>query len=173
MKIKARNKTILHVALMSLVCLVMIPTLSQAQVPTASNAQQGSLADLFEVIDITTIPSLVFTKTEHEEIIIARRSAGNVRAPHNTTAGDKTPPPPEERYIELQGIVYTSKDDWIIWLNGKRISPKALPEEALGMEVYRDYIEIKWYDDYTNQIIPLRLRPMQRFNIDTRMFLPG
>jgi hypothetical protein len=32
---------------------------------------------------------------------------------------------------------------------------------------------MKWFDEYTNQVFPIRLRPHQRFNIDARMFLPG
>jgi hypothetical protein len=149
---------------------------SNAQEPppiSAEQEKQNSLADLFKTIDVSTISSLVFTEAEHREIILARRAAGKVRAPEASEGQGGVVPSEEERNIHLQGIVYTAKDDWVIWLNGKQITPLALPEEALAIEVYREYIEIKWYDDFTNQIIPLRLRPLQKFNIDTRMFLPG
>jgi hypothetical protein len=144
-----------------------------AQTPTTQATAEKPIADIFETIGVSTIKSLVFTSREHQEIIIARRSAGKVKTASSTSPEAKDKPLDEERYVHLQGIVYTSKEDWVVWLNGIRISPDALPEEALGMEVFKDYIEIKWYDDYTNQIIPLRLRPMQRFNIDSRIFLPG
>lgn len=126
--------------------------------------------------------SLVFTYWEHNALRDARNSRGMVRAPTegelmrdlNTRDLDfKEKPPPEERDISLSGIVYHGKGDWTIWLNGQRISPSALPKEAIDLQVFKDYIEVKWFDEYTNQIFPICLRPHQRFNMDTRMFLPG
>ncbi len=73
----------------------------------------------------------------------------------------------------LGGIVYAREGEWTIWLNGRRITPEAVPKEVLDLRVFEDYIEVKWLDDYTNQIFPLRLRTHQRFNMDTRVFLPG
>jgi hypothetical protein len=86
---------------------------------------------------------------------------------------EKVKPPPEERYVSLSGIAFNAKEKWTIWLNGERVTPDAIPPEVLDLKVFSKYIEIKWYDDYTNRIIPIRLRPHQRFNIDTRIFLPG
>lgn len=77
------------------------------------------------------------------------------------------------RNIALGGIVYKSKTDWIIWINGERITPDALPEEVLDLQVTREYVEMKWFDDFSNKIFPLRLRPNQKFNMDTLLFLPG
>lgn len=128
------------------------------------------------------IPSLLFTFWEYTAIKDAKRSRGLVRAPTEdelmkdlrTKSEDERPkPPPEERDITLGGIVYASHNDWTIWLNGKRVTPEALPEEVLDLKVYNEYIELKWFDDYSNQIFPIRLRAHQRFNIDTRIFLPG
>lgn len=167
-----------HTAFLSLFMLALAVASNQAFAQD-SQPQEGAqqqetkkLSDLFSTIDISTITSLLFTGPEHREVIIARRSAGNVRAPESSPK-DGSVPGEEDRYVHLQGIVYTSKEDWVIWLNGVRIAPDALPKEALSIEVYRNYIEIRWYDDFTNQIIPLRLRPLQKFNIDTRTFLPG
>lgn len=126
--------------------------------------------------------SLVFTYWEHTAVKDARRARGLVRPPTdaelmkdlNAPPEDlSVRPPPEERDISLGGIVYVTGDEWTIWLNGKRVTPKALPEEAMDLQVYDEYIELKWYDKYTNQIFPIRLRPHQRFNIDARIFLPG
>lgn len=77
------------------------------------------------------------------------------------------------RELSLAGIVYRSSKDWTIWFNEQRITPTAIPEEVLDLRVGKDFIEIKWYDAYTNQIFPIRLRPHQRFNLDSRIFLPG
>ncbi len=80
---------------------------------------------------------------------------------------------PGIRELSLAGIVYRSGRDWTIWFNEQRVTPKAIPEEVLDLRVHKDYIEIKWFDAYTNQIFPIRLRPHQRFNLDSRIFLPG
>lgn len=132
-------------------------------------------------INPNDIPSLLFTYWEHTAIVDAKRSRGLVRPPTEEELtrdlknrdGEKVKPPPEERDIRLGGIVYVTSGDWTIWLNDKRVTPKAIPAEVMDLKVSKEYIEMKWFDDYTNQIFPIRLRPHQRFNIDTRIFLPG
>lgn len=127
--------------------------------------------------------SILFTYWEHTALQDARRSIGMVRTPSEAelmqSLGEgeapleKVKPPPEEREVSLAGITYRAPDDWTIWLNGQRVTPQALPKEALDLKVYKDYIELRWLDDYSNQILPIRLRTHQRFNVDTRIFLPG
>ncbi|MCB9982099.1 MAG: hypothetical protein H6861_00265 [Rhodospirillales bacterium] len=127
--------------------------------------------------------SILFTHWEHIAIQDARKYIGQTRGVTDSELArdlksrddptTKTKPPPEEREIRLAGIVYRGKADWTIWLNEERVTPNAIPKEVMDLRVYKDYIEFKWFDDYTNQIFPIRLRPHQRFNIDTRIFLPG
>lgn len=133
------------------------------------------------------IPSLMFTYWEHTAIVDAKEDAkrqegvrrnvteDELRRELNKAPSDapKPKPPPEMRELRLGGIAYTSADDWTIWLNEQRITPNALPEEIIDLRVRRHYIEVKWYDDYTSQIFPIKLRPHQRFNLDSRIFLPG
>jgi hypothetical protein len=129
--------------------------------------------------------SLVFTFWEQDAIELARRAAngdGDTRgvtdyeikeSQKRDDLTEKIKPPPEQREIRLAGILFNEKDSWTIWLNEKRVTPEALPKEVIDLKVYKSYIEFKWFDDYTNRIYPIRLRPHQRFNIDTRIFLPG
>lgn len=128
--------------------------------------------------------SLVFTFWEQDAIELARRAAngdGSTRAvtdyqieeSQKRDLTEKIKPPPEKREIRLAGILFNEQDNWTIWLNEKRVTPEALPKEVIDLKVYKSYIEFKWFDDYTNRIYPIRLRPHQRFNIDTRIFLPG
>lgn len=135
-------------------------------------------------INPSAIPSLLFTYWEYNALQDAKRSRGVVRPPSDnelaaigeTPAAEqavKPKPPPEQRYLKLGGIVYVHNKDWTIWLNGKMVTPKALPPEAIDLVVKKEYIDIKWFDEYTNQVFPVRLRPHQRFNLDTRIFLPG
>jgi hypothetical protein len=135
-----------------------------------------------ELQSLNEMSSLVFTYWEYTAIEDAKRSRGNVRPPtedeltrdlNKGPQTEKVKPPPEERDISLGGIVYVDGSDWTIWLNDQRITPDAIPPEVIDLRVYKDHIDLKWLDDYTNQIFPIRLRAHQRFNIDTRIFLPG
>lgn len=114
------------------------------------------------------MPSLFFTVWEHDLVIDARRGL-TTRMPGT----DDGVPAAGPRDLALGGIVYRNGKDWTIWLNSLRISPNAIPEEVLDLKVYKDYVELEWFDASTNQIFPIRLRAHQRFNLDTRMFLPG
>ena len=130
--------------------------------------------------------SILYTSWEQDAIALARR-AFNKGEGYNRGASEleiqksqrrqdlteKIKPPPEEREIRLAGILYDNGDRWTIWLNEERVTPDAVPPEVIDLTVHKEYIEFKWIDDYTNRIYPIRLRPHQRFNIDTRIFLPG
>lgn len=170
----------------------LLPTLSDVSVDVENTDESAADAEsesspgaeimIDSSIDPETIPSLLFTYWEHSAIIEAKNSRGLARAPTDTEMqsdldsnqmNEKPRPPEEERYIRLGGIAYQSPDRWTIWLNEKRVTPDALPKEVMDLKVFKDYIEVKWYDDYTNRIYPIRLRPHQRFNVDTRIFLPG
>jgi hypothetical protein len=134
-----------------------------------------------DAINPNDIPSVLFTFWEHTAIADAKNSRGETREVTddelmrdlNSRGAQKTKPPPEEREIRLGGIVFVDNADWTIWLNDKRVTPGAIPREVMDLKVHKEYIEMKWMDDYTNQIFPIRLRTHQRFNIDSRIFLPG
>lgn len=132
--------------------------------------------------DLNTIPSLFFTFWQHEAIQDAKRDRllnASVRPPsqEELDAMDRGELYESQqefvREIVLGGIAYNSDEDWTIWLNEQRITPKAVPSEILALKVYKDYIELKWIDRKTNNVYPIRLRPHQRFNLDLRMFLMG
>ncbi len=77
------------------------------------------------------------------------------------------------RELSLGGISYLSHKDWTVWLNGQRITPETIPETIMDIHVYNEHIEIKWFDEKTKIIYPVRLHAHERFNLDTRMFIPG
>jgi hypothetical protein len=161
---------------------VVVPSPQNGAQIDAQTQQDDTTAEIMSGFNPNEYASLVFTYWEHVAIQDARRSRGLVRAPtedelmrelNNRNDEERVMPPPEERDISLNGIVYRSAGDWTIWLNSKRVTPDALPEEIIDLRVFDEYIEMKWFDEYTNQVFPIRLRPHQRFNIDARMFLPG
>ena len=139
---------------------------------------KSSLKNKKRRFSIDKMSSLFFTYWQHQSIIDAKNSHGRVRPPTKAElaaleSGEDFKPDPGRRDISLGGIVYNNDDDWTIWLNGLRVQPDAIPKEVLSLEVFKDYIEVKWHDKYTNKIYPLRLRSHQRFNMDMRIFLPG
>jgi len=132
-----------------------------------------------EIYERSSIPSLVFTPSQYA-LLREARIGFNTRIPtlqELAKAGDPNDPnyrpPVLLRDIKLGGIAYNTPDDWTIWLNNSRVTPDALPSEAIDLRVFKDFIEIKWFDNVTNQIFPIRLRINQKFNLDARIFLPG
>lgn len=140
----------------------------------AENTLNEQIAFRKPNVNINTMLSLFFTAGEHDLILDARRGL-TTRSPETDDGvpEEQTMAPTGPRDISLGGIVYHGKKDWTIWLNSMRVSPEALPDKVMDLKVYKDYIELEWFDSQTNQIYPIRLRPHQRFNLDTRMFLPG
>ncbi len=151
---------------------IVVFSLKSPDVMASKNLGHKLVDDDF---DVSKIPSLVFTYWQYRSLIDAKNSRGVVRAPTPTEIDniDDFEPDPGPRDISLGGILFTDDDSWVIWLNGKRVTPDAVPEEVLDLKVFKDYIEIKWLDDYTNQVFPVRIRTHQRFNMDARIFLPG
>ncbi len=136
------------------------------------------LADRLDIvrpdIDLNQIPSLFFTPSE-QSLIAEARLGLTTRAPTDSELrqAEDGNIPRGPRELSLGGIIYASSSDWSIWMNGQKITPKRLPPEILDIKVRKKYIKLKWFDAYTNQIFPIKLKPHQRFNIDTRIFLPG
>lgn len=86
---------------------------------------------------------------------------------------DASQRPWDIRELSLGGILFRSVDSWIVWLNGQRVTPEAIPKQVIDIRVQESFIELKWFDSYTNLIYPVRIYPHQRFNLDSRIFLPG
>jgi len=125
-------------------------------------------------INLNQIPSLMFTPSE-QSLIAEAREGFLARPPTDfeLRQAEDGNVPRGPRELSLGGIIYTSSSDWSIWMNGQKITPNRLPPEILDIKVRKKYIRLKWFDAYTNQIFPVKLKPHQRFNIDTRIFLPG
>jgi hypothetical protein len=128
-------------------------------------------------LQINQMPSLFFTSDEIALISAVRR--GVIARPpteselNENNAEEEIVPERGIRELSLGGIVFRSSSDWTIWMNGQKVTPQRIPPEVLDIRVSKDHIKIKWFDAYTNQIFPIKLKPHQRFNIDTRIFLPG
>lgn len=152
------------------------------------DAVKAAESVLFASVNPNRMRSLLYNEWEHAAVMdaIAARSYIDVEAYRKRELGGT----PEEsgdsfgedapaevidsiREITLGGILYAGKKDWTIWLNGQRVTPKAQPEEIVSLKVFKDYIELKWLDQKSLKVYPIRLRPHQRFNLDNNLFLPG
>ncbi len=139
----------------------------------------GSMAVLRKnVIPSEEVGTLVFTLWQHALLADAKKLFRTRRPTDAEIAaaaegGAVETKPRGIREIGLNGILYKGKDNWVVWLNGKRLAPDALPKEVIDIKVHSTYIDLKWFDAFSNLIYPIRIRPHQRFNLDTRIFLPG
>lgn len=129
-------------------------------------------------MELEALKSLLFTAWQHA-LLLEAKAGFMARPPLSDELGDSQEdngliePPNGLREISLGGIVYANSKEWTVWLNGQRISPDALPEEIVDIKVSESYVDLKWYDENTKIIFPVRLRPHQRFNFDSLIFLPG
>jgi len=120
-------------------------------------------------------PSLFFTVREQALIEEARRGVtarlATDRELDAAQDGDSIVKGPRE--VSIGGILYAGANDWVIWLNGEKITPQSLPSEITDITVNKDSVKLKWFDAYTNQIFPIKLKTHQRFNLDSRIFITG
>lgn len=77
------------------------------------------------------------------------------------------------RILSLSGIMFQGPNDWIIWFNGHRVTPKNIPDRVMGLKVESNRIHLKWMDIGNQRVINLTLYPHQQYNIDTNVILPG
>lgn len=168
-----------------LTLLVSFP-LFYAASASAQNASETNIMSVTEKaqmegasVDIRTLTPLVYTSDEYILLQEAMRQF-TTRPPTQAEIQEAEEFVEEEEVIDpgirelsLAGIVYRGQKDWTIWFNQQRVTPQAIPEQVLDLKVRKNYIDLKWYDEYTNRIYPVRLRPHQRFNLDSRIFLPG
>ncbi len=138
----------------------------------------GVVADLDNAEDIAyekpVMKSLFFNLMEYALIQEARRGfEARLPGTNRSSTQSRSREIRARRDLMLGGIIYTSADNWSVYLNEVRITPNHLPEEILDIQVHNDFIRLKWFDKGTNTIFPVRLRPNQRFNLDARLFFPG
>lgn len=119
---------------------------------------------------VSEIPSLFFTP---EALALIKDAIEGLNTSTLADVGASSEKDPGIRELALGGIVFKTDDNWTIWLNGRRITPDTIPGEIFDMTVYKEFVDLKWYDAYTNRLFPVRLRANERFNLDSRLFLTG
>jgi hypothetical protein len=98
---------------------------------------------------------------------------GKVATPE-TLAVDKKPVAATNRVIRISGVLYRSAGDWIVWMNGEKVTPQKLLPEILDIQVENSsYVRLQWFDAGLNSVISITLRPHQTYDIVTGILLPG
>ncbi|MBU6475589.1 MAG: hypothetical protein KGL10_00995 [Alphaproteobacteria bacterium] len=83
-------------------------------------------------------------------------------------------PIPPHRVIRLSGVYYRSPQDWVVWMNGQKVTPKDLLPQIVSIHVSpSSQVRLKWYDVGLNKVLALTLRPDQTYDITTGILLPG
>lgn len=81
---------------------------------------------------------------------------------------------PAKRSIRISGVIYRAAEDWVVWMNGKKVTPDNLLPEIIDISVEdTSDVNLKWYDSGLNQVIAIKMRPHQTYDIVTGILLPG
>lgn len=87
--------------------------------------------------------------------------------------GKKEAPVPTTRLIKLAGVIYKATDNWVIWLNGRRVTPDRLLPEIVDIRVRKDKVYLKWFDKGLRDVILITLKPHHTYDIGAGILLPG
>lgn len=101
------------------------------------------------------------------EIAALREAAAGRRSNEAFLDAEKTELIPIDRKIKLSGIYYKDDATWIVWLNGYKLHPSYLLKEIHRIEVKKDEVFLSWYDIGLNDVINIRMRPHQIYDIVT------
>ncbi len=113
-----------------------------------------------------------FFMTPMELITIQRALSG--KKSNDATLGVAKGEIPAHRIIRLSGVLYQTAEDWIVWMNGQKVTPENLLPEIVDIEVTdSSKVHLKWYDIGLNKVISITLRPHQTYDIPTNILLPG
>lgn len=130
------------------------------------NATTGAADTTFDPKAAPYSHSLFFTD---EEVSAIQRALLGI-SPTGDTQSNK---PKKPRVLKLSGVIYKSPDDWVVWLNGNRVTPNNRLPEIINIEVEPTKIHLKWFDYGFNDVIFITLRPNQFYDIETGLLLPG
>lgn len=77
------------------------------------------------------------------------------------------------RVVSLAGIIYVNSKDWVIWLNGERVTRKNMPQRLVGVTVRPKLAHLRWLDVPNQRIVNITLRPHQQYLLDSDTIIPA
>lgn len=150
------------------------PAAPGAVAPAPAAAAPKAPAPAAVVADIRTPFSKSFFFTSEDIISIKKAMEQQKIAP--TAATGQTPGGviiPPIRRIALSGVVYRAANDWLIWINGQKVTPTVTMKEIVDIQVEREKVHLKWFDIGANYVIDITMRPNETYDITTGVLLPG
>lgn len=117
--------------------------------------------------------SLFFTPNQLAAIMRANRGFIAPKEAYDPNNQTNRPVDPGPRIIALSGIVYNGPNDWTIWLNNERVTPKQFPERVIGLTVEKDRIHVRWMDIANQRVVNITLHSNQQYLLDSDQIIPG
>ncbi|MEZ0260008.1 MAG: DotI/IcmL/TraM family protein [Alphaproteobacteria bacterium] len=80
-----------------------------------------------------------------------------------------------QSHINLNAVNYKSQDDWEVWINDQKVTPKNLTlKEIVEVKVHdADNVSILWFDTCLNGTIKVKLKPGQTYWISQGVLIPN
>jgi hypothetical protein len=108
------------------------------------------------------------------EIVSIRQAMNGRMTDERMLRDDNGAQLPAHRVIRMSGVLYRAPGDWIVWMNGKKVTPNNLLPEIIDISVMNSSkVNLKWYDAGLRKVISITLRPQQVYDITTGILLPG
>lgn len=154
-----------------IVLLVFLPLIAQAQTAVAP-------------VSAPTVPESLTLEQRNKqftdsfflsplEVAAIQQALAGRTVSQETLAGEEKAVP-AHRVIRVSGVLYRAPEDWIVWMNNKKVTPDDLLPEIVDIKVSdSSKVHLKWYDVGLNQVITITLRPHQVYDIVTGILLPG
>ncbi len=91
-----------------------------------------------------------------------------------TDSVDGVPIPLANPLISISGVLYRGPGNWVVWMNGQKVTPGNLLPELVDIDVQSSsYVRFKWYDSTRQKLATVNLRPHQTYDISTDITWPG
>ncbi len=161
--------------LLAVLCGLSAGVAARAQAPASSAAAAPVLIGGMTADELNAFFTGSFLFSPLDVAVIQRALRGQPTV--SATLGRENMPAaalPVHRTIRISGVVYRAAEDWIVWMNGKKVTPDNLLPEIIDITVNdTSNVNLKWYDAGLNKVIAITLRPHQTYDITTGILLPG
>lgn len=117
--------------------------------------------------------SLFFTPNQLASIMRANQGFIAPQEAYDPNNQSAKPMDAGPREIKLAGIVYNNPNDWTIWLNGEKVTPKNVPDRIMGINVKKDRVQVRWMDVGNQRIVNITLRANEMYLLDSDTIVPG
>ena len=164
------KKAVIHI-LLAATFFFALPAFAQTAPASAATTPPAAATPAAPPVSGGFSGSLLFSPME--VAAIQQAEAGAAPGHAILDAGKNQVVIPARRVITLSGIVYRSSNDWVAWINGKKVTPADLLPEIVEINVERERVRLKWFDIGINGVISISLHPHQTYDIVTGVLLPG